>query len=98
MALQNKRYYTWLFKAYFRRWKKTILGAIFLSIFISLGLVGLSVFYIMPLLAKDEVRTGYWGAYTLEKIPDEVINQVSMGLVRSEEHTSELQSHVNLVC
>src|SRR3989344_81622 len=84
MALQNKRYYTWLFKAYFRRWKKTILGAIFLSIFISLGLVGLSVFYIMPLLAKDEVRTGYWGAYTLEKIPDEVINQVSMGLVKIE--------------
>ena len=84
MSLQNKRYYTWLFKAYFRRWKKTILGAIFLSIFISLGLVGLSVFYIMPLLAKDEVRTGDWGAYTLEKIPDEVINQVSMGLVKIE--------------
>lgn len=84
MALQNKRYYTWLFKAYFRRWKKTILGAIFLSIFISLGIVGLSVFYIMPLLTKDEVRTGYWGAYTVEQIPDEVINQVSVGLVKIE--------------
>ena len=82
MAFQNKRYYTWLFKAYFRRWKKTIFGAIFLSIFISFGIIGLSIFYIMPLLAKDEVRTGYWGAYTVEQIPDEIINQVSMGLVK----------------
>lgn len=84
MALQNKRYYTWLFKAYFRRWKKTILGAIFLSIFISLGVAGLSIFYIMPLLAKDEVRTGYWGAFTVDQIPNEVIEQVSMGLVKVE--------------
>lgn len=84
MALQKKRYYTWLFKAYFKRWKKTIFGAIFLSIFISLGIVGLSIFYIMPLLANDEVKTGYWGAYTVEQIPDEVINQVSMGLVKIE--------------
>jgi len=84
MALQKKRYYAWLFKAYFRRWKKTILGAIALSIFISLGLVGLGVFYIAPLLAKDELRTGYWGSYAVEDIPDEVISQVSMGLVTIE--------------
>lgn len=84
MALQKKRYYAWLFKAYFRRWKKTILGAIALSIFVSLGLVGLGVFYVMPLLAKDEVRTGYWGVYAIEDIPDEVIDEVSMGLVKIE--------------
>lgn len=84
MALQKKRYYAWLFKAYFRRWKKTILGAIALSIFVSLGLVGLGVFYVMPLLAKDEVRTGYWGIYAVEDIPDEVIDKVSMGLVKIE--------------
>lgn len=82
MALQNKRYYTWLFKAYFRRWKRTIIGAIFLSIFVSLGIVGLSIFYVMPLLANDEVRVGYWGAYTVDKIPSEVIDNVSMGLVK----------------
>lgn len=82
MALQNRRYYTWLFKAYFRRWKKTIIGAIFISIFVSLGIIGLSVFYVMPLLANDEVKVGYWGAYTVDKIPSEVIDQVSMGLVK----------------
>ncbi len=82
MALQKKRYYTWLLKAYFRRWKKTILGALALSIFVSLGLLGLVIFYVKPLLANNEIRTGYWGVYRVEDIPDEVINQVSMGLVK----------------
>lgn len=84
MALQNKRYYTWLFRAYFRRWKKTIIGAIAISIFVSLGLIGLVIFYIMPLLANNETRIGYWGVYRVEDIPDEVIDEVSMGLVRVE--------------
>ncbi len=82
MALQNKRYYTWLVKAYFKRWKKTIITAIAISIFVSLGLIGLSIFYIIPLLSNDEVRTGYWGAYRVEDIPNEVIGEISMGLVK----------------
>lgn len=81
MALQKKRYYAWLFKAYFRRWKKTILGALALSIFVSLAVLGLTFFYLMPLLANDEVRAGYWGNYAVEDIPTEVLSEVSMGLV-----------------
>jgi len=81
MAFQRRRYYTWLFKAYFRRWKKTILGAIVVGIFVSLGLISLTVFYLAPLLSDNELRIGYWGVYRVEDIPEEIINDISMGLV-----------------
>ncbi len=84
MALQKKRYYTWLLKAYFRRWKKTILGAIAISLFTSVAVSALVFFYIMPLLANDELRVGYWGVYRVEDLPDEVVGKMSMGLVKVE--------------
>lgn len=86
MAFQKKRYYAWLFKAYFRRWKKTIIGAIAISLFTSVAVFALVFFYLMPLLTNDEVRVGYWGVYRVDELPDEVVNKVSMGLVNVEDN------------
>src|SRR3989344_6265794 len=51
---------------------------------------------------KNEAETGWPFCGASGKVLDELLASIEIGrnyvYVRSEEHTSELQSHVNLVC
>lgn len=78
--LQRRRLYVWLFRAYIKKWRKTI----FLSF-----LIGLIVFFILrfgvnyfvPLLPFTHQETiGVVGAYTVDNLPFSILSRVSEGL------------------
>ena len=79
--LKRRRLILWLFKAYFKKWRKTI--------FISFGL-GLIVFFLLkfvvnsfiPLIPFTQEKTiGMVGAYSIDNIPAVILAKVSRGLV-----------------
>lgn len=80
MAFVRRRYYVWLLKAYFKRWKKTIFASLVIgaatffafSIFLS--------YYVMPMLNRDVLTIGYSGSYTINSLPEEILDDVSYGL------------------
>ena len=82
MVLVRRRYYFWLLKAYVRRWKKTIAsslvlgGATFFLFLLTLN------YYIFPLFSSNFEKIGYSGSYTINTLPDEVLDYVSYGLTR----------------
>ena len=78
--LKRRRLITWLLKAYFKKWRKTI--------FISF-LVGLVVFFILrfgvnyfiPLIPfTQQEAVGMVGAYTTDNIPSSILENISTGL------------------
>lgn len=80
--LKRRRLVTWLLKAYFKKWRKTI--------FISF-LVGLVVFFILrfgvnyfiPLIPFTQQETiGMVGAYTTDNLPSSILENVSKGLTQ----------------
>ncbi len=79
MAIR-KRYYFWLLKAYYTRWKRTIFTSIIIGIAISaLGIAFLN-FYVRPSLENKSFRVGVFGVYTPKNLPDSILSQVSYGL------------------
>ncbi len=82
MVFVRRRYYIWLFKAYSKRWKKTIIASIlFGGIFFFLFFFAFSV-YIQPVLEKSVEKIGISGFYTPENIPLNISSQLSYGLTR----------------
>ena len=82
----NKRLIFWLVKAYIKKWRKTIF---FFFIF------GLLFFFILqfflstiiakfPLIEKETI--GVVGAYTVESLPDFILQDVSQGLTSVDSH------------
>lgn len=82
MAGIRQRYYLWLFKAYAKRMKRTIVGSLVIGILISFALLGLLNFYFRPLIQKTTENVGYAGAYTIQILPDEILNDISYGLTQ----------------
>lgn len=78
--LVRRRYYTWLLKAYVKRWKKTILYSVLGGIIIFFVAFALITFSIKPLLEKKVQKVGFAGAHTVQTIPDELLSDVSYGL------------------
>lgn len=81
--LKRRRLLTWLLKAYFKKWRKTI--------FISF-LVGLVIFFILrfgvnyfiPLIPFTQQETvGMVGAYTTDNLPSSILDNVSKGLTQT---------------
>ncbi|HMS22782.1 MAG TPA: ABC transporter substrate-binding protein [Candidatus Levybacteria bacterium] len=80
MVLVRRRYYTWLFKAYIKKWKKTIFSSIFVGacvFFLSLLVLN---YYVFPIFNNSVVKIGYAGSYTLTTLPPAVLENVSYGL------------------
>jgi peptide/nickel transport system substrate-binding protein len=85
---KRRRLLTWLLKAYFKKWRKTI--------FISF-IVGLAVFFILkfgvnyfiPLIPFTQEETvGLVGAYTTDDLPSSILANVSKGLTETADDDS----------
>ncbi len=86
MSLIRKRYYIWLIKAYVRRWYKTIVTSVVLggvAFFVSAFVLS---FYLLPLIQKKVQKIGYFGIYTSDKIPIEILGDVSYGLTSVDDN------------
>lgn len=84
MVLVRRRYYIWLFKAYIKKWKKTIFSSIFVgacAFFLSLLILN---YYVFPIFNNSVVKIGYAGSYTLTTLPPEILENVSYGLTAIE--------------
>jgi len=77
--LKRRRLILWLFKAYFKKWRKTI--------FISFGL-GLIVFFLLKFVVSyfiplnpftQEKTIGMIGSYSVDNIPSVILSKVSRG-------------------
>lgn len=90
--LKRKRLIVWLFKAYVKKWRKTI----FLSF-----LFGLIVFFVlkygvnyfiplMPFTNKESI--GIVGAYSPDNLPPEILSKLSSGLTRIDKDGNILPS------
>lgn len=83
--LDRRRLLIWLIKAYFRKWKKTIL------LFFGLGLIFFFLLYFAftrfsPALPFTQTRTvGILGIYNLSNLPAQVMNNLSLGLTSIDE-------------
>jgi len=78
--LKRRRLITWLLKAYFKKWRKTI----FISFVIGLVvffILKFGVNYFIPLIPFTEQQTvGLVGAYTTDNLPSIILSNVSQGL------------------
>ncbi len=82
MAIVRRRYYFWLARAYLRRWYKTILSSLFAGVIIFFVIGFIINFYLLPMLQKKVHKIGYVGAYTTQNIPNQLLSDVSFGLVK----------------
>lgn len=86
ILIKRKRLILWLAKAYFKRWGRTILACFIL------GLIFFSLLYLnrsfissnVPFLVNEE-RVGMAGAFTIDDLPSEVLDKVSLGLTKVSE-------------
>ena len=88
MQIIRRRYYFWLIKAYFRKWNRTIVSSLILGGIFFFIIVFTLNFYIFPRLQKKVQKIGYAGAYTLETIPRQILQDVSYGLTEINENQS----------
>ena len=80
MVLVRRRYYIWLFKAYIKKWKKTIFSSIFVGACVFFIFLLVLNYYIFPIFNNSVVKIGYAGSYTLTTLPHAVLENVSYGL------------------
>ncbi len=85
MSLIRRRYYAWLVKAYFKRWSRTIISSLVIGVVVFFVVVFTLNFYILPVMQGKIQKIGYWGAYTINNIPTEVLQDISYGLTRIQE-------------
>jgi peptide/nickel transport system substrate-binding protein len=85
MRTLRKRYYFWLFKAYIKRWKKTIFTSLIIGFVMSaIGILILN-FYILPSLDNKIQRIGVFGVFTPDTLPTALLSDVSYGLTQIDE-------------
>src|SRR5581483_6182867 len=80
MIFARRRYYFWLFRAYIKKWKKTILSSLVLGVVICLTAISFVTFYLIPTLERKSHKTGYVGVYTPDTIPQDILTLASFGL------------------
>lgn len=79
----RRRLIFWLFRAYIRRWLKTILFFFFLGIATSV----IAIKYLPGILniVNSTQKIGVVGAYTIDTLPIDIQNKISFGLTKIEE-------------
>lgn len=85
MSVVRRRYYFWLFKAYLKRWYKTIFSSLFAGVIIFFAVGFIANFYFLPLVQKKVQKVGYVGIYSISNIPEEIFSDVSYGLADVKE-------------
>lgn len=78
--LKRKRLLVWLLKAYFKRWRKTILLSFVGGSIIFILLYLISSFFVNLSPFKEKQVIGILGSYTKDDLPQEVSTLVSYGL------------------
>ncbi|HVZ66782.1 MAG TPA: ABC transporter substrate-binding protein [Patescibacteria group bacterium] len=82
MSIVRRRYYFWLFKAYVKKWKKTILSSIVGGVLVFFIIFSLLDFYLLPLIQKKVQKIGYSGSYTVSNLPNNILENISYGLTK----------------
>lgn len=82
MSIIRRRYYTWLIRAYIKRWYKAIISSILVGVAVFFAFAFIINFYILPLIEGKVQKIGYWGTYTTGTVPDEILSDISYGLTR----------------
>ena len=78
--LQRRRLYVWLFRAYIKKWRKTILLSFVIGLVVFF-ILRFGVNYFVPLLPFTQQKTiGVVGAYTVDTLPYSILGKVSEGL------------------
>ena len=80
MSFVRKRYYLWLLKAYFKKWKKIIFASILIGAVVFFLFAYFFNFFITPLFEKTVRRVGYFGIHTPQTLPENVTGDLSFGL------------------
>lgn len=84
MLFARRRYYFWLFRAYVKKWKRTISTSILAGIVAFFVIVSLITFYFIPTFLRISHKTGYTGIYTPDTIPEEILSNISYGLTQTD--------------
>lgn len=80
----RKRLIFWLLRAYIKKRKRTIVGFFLAGILVSL--IGFIAFpRILPTLSLNTQKAGIIGTYTIETLPLDIQNKISLGLTRLTE-------------
>lgn len=82
MAFIRRRYYFWLFRAYVKKWRRTIFLSIIVGVVFFFIVTSLLNFYVFPQIQKKVQRIGYWGIYTTKTLPQSVTENISFGLTK----------------
>lgn len=82
MSVIRKRYYIWLIRAYFGKWKKTIIISTLVGFFGFFLLFSFSRYYLLPFFEKSIEKIGYAGVYTVDTLPSGILKDASYGLTR----------------
>lgn len=81
LLLHRRRLLFWLLRAYIKKRKRTIFGFFSAGIF-----VGVLVYFLTPVLSPliphKTTKIGIVGSYTIETLPSEIQNKLSLGLTR----------------
>lgn len=82
MVLVRRRYYIWLFRAYVKKWKKTIFTSLLLGASAFFLFFLFLTYYVFPLFNNSIDKIGYAGSYTLATLPSDILDNVSYGLTK----------------
>lgn len=80
--LKRRRLIIWLFKAYLKKWRKTIFLSFLAGLFVFFVLL-FGINYFIPLLPFTQNETiGLTGAYTADNLPSAIVSKLSSGLTK----------------
>jgi len=85
LFLKRRRLILWLFKAYLRKWGKTIVISVVLGLIIFF-IIRFCLNVFIPLLPFSRQETvGMVGAYNVDNLPVSILENVSMGLTKIDD-------------
>lgn len=82
MALFRKRYYSWLFKAYIKKWRKTIVSSIVVGVCIFFAIASAINLYFFPNFSTKVENIGLEGTFSQSSMPEIVLSNIGYGLTR----------------
>ena len=93
--LKRKRLVIWLFKAYIKKWRKTIFLSFIFGLIVFFVLK-YGVNYFIPLMPfTDKESVGMVGAYTSDNLPPEILLKLSLGLTYIDKNNNILPGLAN---
>lgn len=86
MPQVRRRYYTWLIRAYIKKWKRTILTSLFFGVIVFGVFITLFNIFLRPQLEKKVQKIGYWGTYETADLPQDIVADLSFGLTKIDKN------------